>query len=315
MITKDICLRTNLFSLGDGKLLAPPDDKNTLPYDFITKQYKTEILQLMNLIITNFDVEKIYSIFQDSSFYDPIQMSIQEIESEVPLNFFYTTYLPRLLNYVARNKISIYNRIDDMMINYYYKNRHDFSHFYQFLVTIEVEDVINSTSDDYTLMLDIMKAIHKEEFSSKLPDLRNTSDRSIYLFNKMMYIIWPSILILSNYYADTHIHDPLLKFFNSKSFSNITDSYLETNTQIERFLDLVNFFNFDNNAAGSYVQNRLLRNYYNSNTILRQNMNNQLIPNVNNSVHRYLLHPNKKIHVLDFIGFLSIDFGVEEESR
>lgn len=327
-ITKDICLSTGLFTLGVGKRLAPPDEKDSLPYDFITKQYKTEILQLMNLMITNFDVEKIYSVFEDRSFYDPIQMGIREIESEFPfddiqksnthVNFFYTKYLPRLLNYVAGNKISIYNRLDDMMINYYYKNRHEYSYFNQFLFTIKVEDVVNSTSDDYTLILDIIKAIHKEDFASALPGLRNTSDRSRYVFNKFMYIILPSIVILSNYYADTHIHDPLLKFFNSKSFSNITDSYLESQIQTERFLDLVNFFNLDYNSQYSYyiiqgtIQNRVLKTYYETNATFRHKLNNQLIPSVNNAVNRYLLHPESKLHELDFIdNYVSIH--VEEE--
>lgn len=326
---KDICLYTRLFLLGNGKRLAPPDEKDSLPYDFITKQYKTEILQLMNLMITNFDVEKIYSVFQDRSFYYPIQMGIQEIESEFPfddiqksnthVNFFYTKYLPRLLNYVSRNKISIYNRLDDMMINYYYKNRHEYSYFNQFLFTIKVEDVVNSTSDDYTLILDIIKAIHKEDFASELPGLRNTSNRSRDVFNKFMYIILPSIVILSNYYADTHIHDPLLKFFNSKSFSNITDSYLESPTQTENFLGLVNFFNLDSPqfyyTKQGTIQNRMLKKYYKSNTTFRHNLDNQLIPHVNNAVNRYLLHPNSKLHVLDFIGHLveEEDFPVEQE--
>lgn len=328
-MTKDICLRTKLFLLNIGIIFAPTNEKDSLPHDFITKQYKNEILQIMNLMITNFDVERIYSVFGDFSFHNPIQMGLHyysriQIEDEIRnadnidhksnthLNFFYTKYLPRLLNYVARNKISIYNRLDDMMINYYYKNRHEYSHFYQFLFTIKVEDVVNSTSNT-PLMLDIIKAIHKEEFSSILPDLRNTTDQSKYVFNKLMYIILPSTVILSNYYSDTHIHDPLLKFFNSRSFSNIADSYLESSTQTERFLDLVNFFNFDNNNEGNYIQNRLLKNYYNSDNLFRQNMNNQLIPSVNNAVNRYLLHPNTKIHLLDLIGFLSTDHEVEQE--
>jgi hypothetical protein len=315
---KDICLITRLFTLGIGKRLAPPDEKDSLPHDFITKQYKTEILQLMNLIITNFDVEKIYSVFQDPSFYSPIEMGIQEIESEFPfddilksnthVNFYYKKYLPRLLNYVAGNKISIYNRLDDMMINYYYKNRHEYSYFYQFLFTIKVEDVVNSTSDDYTLMLDIIKAIHKEDFTSILPGLRNTSDRSRYVFNKFMYIILPSIVILSNYYADTHIHDPLLKFFNSKSFSNITDSYLESQTQTENFLNLAKFFRYD---VYETIQNSMLRQYYN--TTLMHKLNKQLIPSVNNAVNRYLLHPESKLHEFDFIDdYVSIYVEQEE---
>lgn len=319
--TKDICLSTHLFTLGVGKRLAPPDKKDSLPHDFITKQYKTEILQLMNLMITNFDVENIYSVFQDRSFYYPIQMGIQEIESEFPfddiqksnthVNFFYTKYLPRLLNYVAGNKISIYNRLDDMMINYYYKNRNEYSYFNQFLFTTKVEDVVNSTSDNYTLILDIIKAIHKEDFASILPVLRNTSDRSRYVFNKFMYIILPSIMILSNYYADTHIHDPLLKFFNSKSFSNITDSYLESPTQTENFLDLANFLRYD---IYETIQNRMLRKYYKSNTTFRHNLDNQLIPHVNNAVNRYLLHPRSKLKVLDFIAYVEQeDFPVEQE--
>lgn len=325
-ITKDICLITRLFGLVIGKHLAPPDEKDSLPYDFITKQYKTEILQLMNLMITNFDVEKIYSVFEDRSFYDPIQMGIREIESEFPfddiqksnthVNFFYTKYLPRLLNYVAGNKISIYNRLDDMMINYYYKNRHEYSYFNQFLFTIKVEDVVNSTSDDYTLILDIIKAIHKEDFASALPGLINTSDRSRYVFNKFMYIILPSIVILSNYYADTHIHDPLLKFFNSKSFSNITDSYLESQIQTERFLDLAKFFRYD---VYETIQNRMLRTYYKSyniqyyNTTFRHKLNNQLIPSVNNAVNRYLLHPESKLNEFDFIDdYVSIYVEQEE---
>lgn len=331
---KSLLVKTNLLFITIPIGLS--NDYNVKPVIGLMT-YKPQLFTIIDLIIKHFDISLILDncyYYFESNYGHPFakgtmlskqldkllnkDMRYSKSITTKHLNFIYNIYLPRLLNYIINNKKNIYNQIDEMMINYYYENKYgEYDHFNEFFTSIKLSDVLIDTSGKYKLIVNIMKAVHKEkyeEFSSKLFTDNNKNENENHFesqWNTLLYILLPEFLIMLNYNTDFKQHNPYLKFLNSKSFSNISDYYLSSGDQASKYIALLSMFSCEDSIVNAYNIERspdrspldskkyfstIIQKYYQTNDTFKNNCDTQLVPYTNNAINRFLLHPDQIIH-------------------
>jgi hypothetical protein len=143
--------------------------------------------------------------------------------------FIFDIYLPRLLNYVDINKVFIFNKIDEMMLNYFSKFP-SFKYFNEFFTHITLSDIQN----DRNHLLNILK---KYIFEDVNKDKENEIINNEHLY-KMLIVLLPEMLFMMKYNID--YANKYQKIIVSEYFVNVPT----LDSRIDQNFNLVNFVNF-----------------------------------------------------------------------
>lgn len=143
--------------------------------------------------------------------------------------FIFDIYLPRLLNYADINKVFIFNKIDEMMLNYFSKFP-SFKYFNEFFTHITLPDIQN----DRNHLLNILK---KYIFEDVNKDKENEIINNEHLY-KILIVLLPEMLFMMKYNID--YANKYQKIIVSEYFVNVPT----LDSRIDQNFNLVNFVNF-----------------------------------------------------------------------
>ena len=147
--------------------------------------------------------------------------------------FLFDIYLPRLLNYIDINKVFIFNKIDEMMLNYFSKFP-EFEYFNEFFTHITLSDI----KDDRNHLLNILRKYIFEDVN-KTKETEIINNNKLY---KLLIVLLPEMLFMMKYNVD--YANKYQKLITSEYFINIPtlDSRIDPNFNLVNFVNFVNYF-------------------------------------------------------------------------
>lgn len=170
--------------------------------------------------------QKLYSIIEDDT-----KEVINWFSSNI--QFLFDIYLPRLLNYIDINKIFIFNKIDEMMLNYF-STFPSFEYFNEFFTHITLPNIIN----DRNHLLNILKRYIFEDVNK---NTENEIMNNEHLY-KILIVLIPEMLFMMKYNID--YANKYQKLITSEYFINITtiDNRIDPNFNLVNFVKFVKYF-------------------------------------------------------------------------
>lgn len=164
--------------------------------------------------------------------------------------FLFDIYLPRLLNYIDINTIFIFNKIDEMMINYF-STFPSFEYFNEFFTYITLEDIHH----DKNHLLNILKKyIFEDVNKGKENEIINNPD-----LYKILIVLFPEMLFMMKYNID--YANKYQKLIKSAYFTQISTM----DQRRDPSFNLINFVNFVNHfTCKSSVSQYIRPNEYES---------------------------------------------------
>lgn len=228
---------------------------------------------------------KINSIIQDDT-----KEVINWFSNNIP--FLFDIYLPRLLNYIDINKIFIFNKIDEMMVNYF-STFPSFEYFNEFFTHITLSDIQN----DRNHLLNILRRYIFEDVNK---NKENEIINNEHLY-KILIVLLPEMLFMMKYNID--YANKYQKLIVSEYFINIPT----LDSRVDQKFNLVNFVNFikyftcksvaHNGNTQTYEASKEKENYRNIalklylsenmayvNTSTRYHFENTFLNNVNDAI-------------------------------
>lgn len=153
--------------------------------------------------------------------------------------FIFDIYLPRLLNYVDINKIFIFNKIDEMMLNYFSKFP-SFKYFNEFFTHITISDIQNDKNH-------LLNILIKYIFEDVNKDKKNEIINNEHLY-KLLIVLLPEMLFMMKYNID--YANKYQKLIVSEYFVNVPtlDSRIDQNFNLLNFVNFVKSFTCKSNA-------------------------------------------------------------------
>lgn len=225
--------------------------------------------------------------------------------------FLFDIYLPRLLNYIDINKVFIFNKIDEMMVNYFSKFP-EFEYFNEFFTHITLSDI----KDDRNHLLNILRKYIFEDVN-KIKETEIINNNKLY---KLLIVLLPEMLFMMKYNID--YANKYQKLIVSEYFINIPT----LDSRVDQKFNLVNFVNFikyftcksvaHNGNTQTYEASKEKENYRNIalklylsenmayvNTSTRYHFENTFLNNLNDAIlsRSDIITADSKFNYEDFV--------------
>lgn len=263
---KDMLLQTDMVYLLDDDIFRFFDKDYDKP-DLFVDSNKTELMYIMHVLLRQYNFMNYYERISNIhiSCYNSdvpyilkyIKMNRGSIDLQDKIDFVLNDYLPKLLNYIINNQVSIYTDLDQLMLNYY-KDVPKVEFFNEYATSVDIDSVINNDTNLFTKMLITTTA---SLYSNWTTFKTTTFDNMFNKYEKkLLFVLLPEYLMTMKYNVD--YLNKYNTFINSQYFTNIPSIFLNSEN-VRNFEKLLKMFtcrgknNILNDSLKIYLSDKL----------------------------------------------------------
>ncbi|QOI90296.1 hypothetical protein QKU58_gp035 [Pyramimonas orientalis virus] len=254
---RDLILDSQLFGLLSKDVYKLFDRYSDTP-DLFVKNHLDDLLNCTYLILSSFQIGnyiddsvfKLHTKTNYNSKIPPLFTYILKHNADIDMTnhatFFVRDYLPTLLQYIVANTTTIFNQVDELMINYY-KTIPKVEFFNEFLISEEVSQIHQLLDNDEHLFTKIARATLASKMSSKLMDWKTYKQELLKSKEftpatfRVLFVLIPEYLIMMKY---QHSENKYARYIESEYFLYMPEDFLNQ-TNILNFSTILELFKCD----------------------------------------------------------------------